>query len=194
MMSAITSEPVEATVEWSISAGASVTDKIPEKLPRYLVKGKPIRQFAIMDRYNSEQLAGSVLLQSNIFSNSSDNGTLVFNSENSSNAGANDLRPLHRLAAKISIMEKTSFYYSLPISERNEEVKNEIIKLSLASGVLSEFTALVGIGENRAESKIIRRRTYNPTTYNRKSAASDLFLNRLFILAMLVASITFPEL
>ena len=62
-----------------------------------------------MDRYNSEQLVGSVLLQSNIFSNSSDNGTLVFNSENSSNASANDIRPLHRLAAKISIMEKNFF-------------------------------------------------------------------------------------
>ena len=77
----------------------------------------------------------------------------------------------------------------MPISERNEEMKKEIIKLSLASGVLSEFTALVGVGENREDIEVITRNYYNP-----KSAGSILSLNRHFILAMLVASITFSEL
>ena len=166
MLVAITMKPTETSFLWEISPSATLKSKIPEQLPKYVVKGKPIRQFALLDRLAGQKVSGSVSLSSDLVPKcSSQSCKLLFNADFYSDEL--DLLPLHRLAAKLSIMELTNQYYSLEVSERSDEMKMQIIQLSKASGVLSDFTALLAVdtSTNEAVNQTMKSQRNEEITY-----------------------------
>ena len=127
-------------LEWS-ATGGSVEMKVPKDIPLSAYKGRVMSQYAVFRR--SGTLSGRAVLAA-IWAQRTVRFDEQFLIPYDKFSARYDPIPLHRLAAKAKLTELVDKYRT----SNDQSVRDEAVLLSIATGVVCEFTALVAIDQS----------------------------------------------
>ena len=129
-------------LKW-LANGASIATKVPEEIPLAAFKGRAMSQYALFNRTTGVAMAGQATLTGKMAGRATQYNE-SFAIPSSEYTPRDEPLPLHRLAAKAKLTELMDKYSRT----RDPEIKREAEELSIATGVVCEFTALVGVDES----------------------------------------------
>ena len=130
-------------LQWSVSGG-TIEMKAPETMTLAAYMGRAMMQFAVIRRTGDlsgrVSLSSMVIGQPQVFEQQFAVPGWVYSPDS-------ETAPLHRLAAKGRLVDLEDEYRET----RDPSVKAEAINLSIATGVVCEFTALVAIDGRKSQ-------------------------------------------